>query len=161
VDFHTVANPLGEARAQLNYTARSVLLSTKNTGAIGRAEVSLAGSQVCIYAPFIMTNVPVNATIHAPALEGSNAGVIVNLIEGLFDAGQNEYEIDGCFSVSQQQYVWIRDGLAYINIHTAEFPSGELRGQIETSSYSTPASRSAIKINLAAATAAFGARKAF
>mmetsp|Transcript_24404 Transcript_24404/g.60878 ORF Transcript_24404/g.60878 Transcript_24404/m.60878 type:complete len:109 (-) Transcript_24404:152-478(-) len=108
-----------------------------------------------------MTNVPTNAHIHAPAPEGSNAGVIVGLFGALSDLGGNDYEINGCFEVTDQRYAWIRDGLAYINIHTAEFPSGELRGQIETSSYSTPASRSAIKINLAAATAAFGARKAF
>jgi len=85
---------------------------------------------VCVSAAFTMSNVPTNAHIHAPAPLGSNAGVIVPLFASLVDLGGNSYQIVGCFAVTDQQYGWIHDDLAYINVHTAENPGGELRGQI-------------------------------
>ena len=64
---------------------------------------------------------------HGAASPGNNAGVQVNIgsISGLIS-----HSI-GSTSISASQGNDLLDGLWYINIHTASYPSGEIRGQVE------------------------------
>mmetsp|Transcript_9481 Transcript_9481/g.23803 ORF Transcript_9481/g.23803 Transcript_9481/m.23803 type:complete len:225 (+) Transcript_9481:273-947(+) len=104
--------------------------------------------ETCVNAQFPMSNVPTNAHIHAPAKIGSNAGAIIQLFSSLTSLGGDACEIVSCFAVTDQQYNWIRDGMAYINIHTAANPGGELRGQISDMTVPAPSSRALVELEL-------------
>jgi hypothetical protein len=64
----------------------------------------------------------VAAHIHGFAPAGVNGGVKVNLPAGFLKAGS--------FNYTQAEEADYLGGLAYVNIHTAAFPGGEIRGQI-------------------------------
>jgi hypothetical protein len=64
------------------------------------------------------------AHIHGPAPQGVNAGVQFPLPAG-------NPKIGSVGPLSAQQEADLLAGLYYINIHTSEFPGGEIRGQIE------------------------------
>jgi hypothetical protein len=64
--------------------------------------------------------------IHGPAAPGTNAGVVVNLgaISGLTSPSS------GLTVISAPVVSDLLAGLLYINLHTATFGGGEIRGQI-------------------------------
>ena len=63
---------------------------------------------------------------HGPAAPGSNAGVQVNI--GSI-SGTTSPSI-GATTISASQAADLLNNLYYINIHTAQFPGGEIRGQV-------------------------------
>ena len=64
---------------------------------------------------------PANAAhIHGPAAKGANAGVVVPLVGA-----------EGKGKLTQAQYGDLAAGLYYVNIHTAQYPGGEIRGQLK------------------------------
>jgi hypothetical protein len=67
------------------------------------------------------------AHFHGPAAAGTNAGVQVNIgeVSGL------ESPMEGSAELTAEQAEWLMDGELYVNIHTAENPDGEVRGQVE------------------------------
>ena len=67
------------------------------------------------------------AHFHGPAAAGTNAGVQVNIgdVSGL------ESPMEGSAELTDEQAGWLMDGELYVNIHTAENPDGEIRGQVE------------------------------
>lgn len=67
------------------------------------------------------------AHFHGPAPAGVNAGVQVNIgsISGLTSP------MIGSTTLSAQQATDLLAGLWYINIHTAMYPGGEIRGQVQ------------------------------
>lgn len=67
------------------------------------------------------------AHFHGPAAPGVNAGVQVNIgaISGLTSP------MIGSTTISDTQEADLLAGLWYINIHTAMFPGGEIRGQVQ------------------------------
>eukprot|EP00187_Rhodella_violacea_P011941 CAMPEP_0184715764 /NCGR_PEP_ID=MMETSP0314-20130426/5646_1 /TAXON_ID=38298 /ORGANISM="Rhodella maculata, Strain CCMP 736" /LENGTH=403 /DNA_ID=CAMNT_0027179019 /DNA_START=341 /DNA_END=1549 /DNA_ORIENTATION=+ len=144
-NIHTAANGGGEARAHLLYEASFALATSAGTDAMA---LPLPLLETCVNAQFPMSNVPTNAHIHAPAKIGSNAGAIIQLFSSLTSLGGDACEIVSCFAVTDQQYNWIRDGMAYINIHTAANPGGELRGQISDMTVPAPSSRALVELEL-------------
>lgn len=62
------------------------------------------------------------AHFHGPADSGANAGPAVD-ISGKID--------EGSASVTDQQIADIQSIKWYLNIHTAKYPDGEIRGQLE------------------------------
>ncbi len=66
------------------------------------------------------------AHFHGPAPEGSNAGVQIDIgaIAGL---GSPMF---GSATLTDDQETDLLDNLWYINLHTADFPGGEIRGQV-------------------------------
>lgn len=64
------------------------------------------------------------AHFHGPALQGANAGVLV-LIEGSLTS-----PITGEAVLAPEVANALMAGELYLNIHTAAFPAGELRGQL-------------------------------
>jgi hypothetical protein len=97
-----------------------------------------------------LTGPPLAAHIHAPAPEGVNTPVLITLCGGPppaavpacdsdYDAGTDSYRIQGRITSSlfAQSGVtaatldgYLEDGLAYVNVHTAAYGAGEVRGQL-------------------------------
>jgi hypothetical protein len=65
------------------------------------------------------------AHIHGPAAVGANAGVVVP-----FPGDLNAQPITGERAITPAQYADLAAGLYYVNIHSARFPGGEIRGQL-------------------------------
>ncbi len=73
-----------------------------------------------------LTGQAVAAHFHGPATTSANAGVVVNItnISGL------TLPVVGSTTITDLQVSDLLDDLWYINVHTAEFPGGEVRGQV-------------------------------
>jgi hypothetical protein len=65
---------------------------------------------------------PTAAHFHGPAAPGANADPVVDISAAL---------AKGSADISDQQIADLQAGKWYINIHTAKFPDGEIRGQVE------------------------------
>ncbi|MEJ6023329.1 CHRD domain-containing protein [Ramlibacter sp. PS4R-6] len=59
------------------------------------------------------------AHIHGPGAKGANAGVVVPLVG-----------MEGKAKLTQAQYGDLAAGLYYVNVHSAKYPGGEIRGQL-------------------------------
>jgi hypothetical protein len=68
-----------------------------------------------------LTGDPAAAHFHGPAKVGENAGPIVDISANL---------MEGSADVPAEQLQMIREGNTYLNIHTAQYPDGEIRGQV-------------------------------
>jgi hypothetical protein len=64
------------------------------------------------------------AHFHGPAAEDENAGPVVPI------EGDLASPIEGSATLTEEQAQQLQDGLWYFNLHTAEYPDGELRGQV-------------------------------
>jgi hypothetical protein len=64
------------------------------------------------------------AHFHGPAAPGTAAGITVPL------TGDMASPIKGSATITDGQIGDLRGGLWYINIHTAKYPPGEIRGQV-------------------------------
>lgn len=63
--------------------------------------------------------------IHGPAAAGANAGVVIP-----FAGNLDAQPVMGEATVTPAQYADMAAGLYYVNIHSARFPGGEIRGQL-------------------------------
>jgi hypothetical protein len=77
------------------------------------------------------------AHYHAPALPGVNAGVI-QALTAFPAAVSGTYSNSFVFSDANETN--LLNGLVYLNIHNAQFPGGEIRGQISLQAIPEPAS---------------------
>lgn len=66
------------------------------------------------------------AHIHAPAAIGANVGVAIN-----FGAvGGTSGTVSGTTTITSTQLTQLRAHLGYVNVHSTNFPGGEIRGQL-------------------------------
>ena len=65
------------------------------------------------------------AHIHGPAAKGANAGVVVP-----FPGAPGQAAVEGKAKLTPTQYGDLAAGLYYVNVHTAQYPGGEVRGQL-------------------------------
>ncbi len=94
----------------------------------GTVELNAAMDQATIDLTFSNLTAPATAAhIHGPGAPGTNAPVIIpftpfpNATSGSFHT---------VVAITAQQLMWLQDGLLYMNIHDANFPAGEIRGQL-------------------------------
>jgi hypothetical protein len=80
-----------------------------------------------------LTGTPTMGHIHASAPRGSNAGVLIPFTNL---PGATSGTITGTADIAPDKEEDLLNGLFYINLHTAQYPGGEIRGQIEF--YSQP-----------------------
>ncbi len=64
------------------------------------------------------------AHIHGPGEAGKNAGVVVPFGNAVASP------ITGQVTITPAQYADLAAGLYYVNVHSAKFPGGEIRGQL-------------------------------
>lgn len=64
------------------------------------------------------------AHIHGPAAAGANAGIVVPF------TNVNASPIQGQATLTPTQFGDLAAGLWYVNVHTAQNPGGEIRGQL-------------------------------
>lgn len=102
---------------------------TNSSSATGYARVVLNESAGTISFRVVFRNLSSAQTashIHAPAAIGANAPVVIN-----FGAvGGTSGTITGTASITASQIAELRAHRGYVNVHTANFPGGEIRGQL-------------------------------
>jgi hypothetical protein len=96
----------GTGSAEVEYHARSGLVHWR---------VSYGG----------LTGPVTGAHIHGPAGPGQNAGILIP-----FAVGANGGPVTGQARVTAEQAAQLASGHWYVNLHTARYPGGELRGQL-------------------------------
>jgi len=74
-----------------------------------------------------LSGVPTAMHFHGPAIAGQSAGVEVG-ITGFTSAVSGSYSGSATFTPSQGSD--LTEGKMYVNIHTAAYPDGEIRGQL-------------------------------
>lgn len=70
-----------------------------------------------------LTGAATMAHFHGPALPGANAGVVVPFPSAASPA-------EGSATLTPAQVADLMAGKWYVNVHTAQFPGGEIRGQV-------------------------------
>lgn len=102
---------------------------TAATSGTGYARVVVDEAALTYSFTVVFTGLTSNQTashIHAPAAIGANAGVSIN-----FGAvGGTAGTITGSGSITATQIAQLRQHLGYVNVHTSNFPGGEIRGQL-------------------------------
>ena len=115
-----------------------------NTGAVGTAEVIVDAANQEVTVTLRVFNIPTPTTaghIHiGPA--GIAGPVVINFPEALvgrtgdfamtFRAGPNQFVARPAIGINTMQDAIqaILNGNSYVNIHTQQFPAGEIRGQL-------------------------------
>lgn len=104
-------------------TAKSEVPATDSSGS-GTADITVDTEAKKISWKVDVKDLSGDATaahFHGPAKEGENAGPVVD-ISGNWK--------DGSADLTDEQRKQLDDGLMYLNVHTAKFPDGEIRGQV-------------------------------
>jgi uncharacterized protein (TIGR03118 family) len=133
INIHTTNNPGGEIRGQIwplqfhaNLNAVSEVPSTASP-AIGSGSISIANN--ILNYNFTFNNLLSAATaghIHGPADSSHNAGVIIPFTVPAAASGS----FSGSVALTSQELFYILSGQTYANIHTTNYPGGEIRGQL-------------------------------
>jgi len=132
VNVHTTANPGGEVRGQI-VTHVAVIDAVQETPTnastaqgFGVFTLNTSSNTLSYYIGFAgLTSAETAAHIHGFVNYGSGAGVLFPLPAGNPKVGTITYT-----EAMEQGFV---NGLTYANIHTVNFPGGEIRGQIVSS----------------------------
>lgn len=98
-----------------------------DTSAAGAAEVSFDRNTSLLTWKVTytgLTSPPTGGHIHGPAAPGRNAGVVVPF------ANVAAQPVTGQASLTPQQADDLAAGRWYVNVHSAKFPNGEIRGQL-------------------------------
>ena len=74
-----------------------------------------------------LTSAPTLAAVHGPQRPGTDAVVLFEM----GTKGKAKPPVDGSVVLGDAQLQYLLSGRLYVNIHTAKYPNGELRGQIE------------------------------
>jgi len=131
INIHSEAYPGGELRGQvysptvlyaIPLDGQQAGVNTTNYG-IAIVSVSNNGSTIDVFMMSTIDDAYIDGFhIHAPAAYGSTASPVVVLIDDT--PSENPYAAANTTIVG-----WMAQGLAYLNVHSDDFPNGEVRGQ--------------------------------
>lgn len=94
--------------------------------AVGSANVTVVGNRLAIDGAWDGFDIAdPGAHVHGPAGPGVNAGILFELA---YDNAGRSFE--GTFTMNADQMAYFLAGELYINLHSATYPGGEIRGQI-------------------------------
>lgn len=144
VNVHSENFGGGEIRGQLLHEAVAYFYTplsgaeqtpAVNTEAIGAATLEYTGASAVISGSFrnlssaLATQIRGGSHLHfSPA--GSGGGIITDLVVTSADGQNGVYRpVDNNYSVSQGWMDTVRNRMTYINVHSANFSGGEIRGQ--------------------------------
>lgn len=125
------ASGIASAQTAMTFTARlsgASEVPPVTTGGQGTATVKLNTTtrQLNWTVSYSGLSGPVKAAhIHGPAPAGKNAPVMLPF------TGNLQSPIKGSATLSATQMSALEGGKTYVNIHTAQHPAGEIRGQLE------------------------------
>ena len=133
INIHTTTNPGGEIRGQVypfqlraRMNGASEVPPTASSGS-GRGTMTLVNSLLSYDINFTNLLSPaIAAHIHGPADTTQNASVLIPFNAPPAASGT----ISGSTNLDSQQLLYIVTGQTYANIHTTNYPGGEIRGQI-------------------------------
>jgi len=144
-NIHTEDNQGGELRGQVLPAATAYFTTTLdpfnevqpvNTGAQGALAFELNGSELTLSGSFSNLQSEFDASVaggaHLHVAGPGENGDIDTLINATVDAGGTSgvfTATDNTFSLAADQLQTLLRGEYYVNIHTMDFPGGELRGQ--------------------------------
>ena len=100
-----------------------------DTDATGTATVTIDGNELSWHLEVTGLDNPTMAHIHGAA-PGENGGVLVPLFREEKGADFSGVLSEGRTTVDDSVLEAIRAGNAYVNVHTAANPRGEIRGQL-------------------------------
>jgi CHRD domain len=92
--------------------------------AAGTADITLDTTAKTLTWVANTTGLTGNATaahFHGPAAEGENAGPVIDVTANI---------TSGTSPISDDQITMLQDGKMYLNVHTEQYPDGEIRGQV-------------------------------
>jgi hypothetical protein len=143
INIHTSTNPAGEIRGQVgrvqvfmaHLSGNQEVPANASTGQGSATFVVNARGNVLAYRLFASGLGVISAAHIHQGLVGTNGGVLVGLYSGVgtFD-GNTPFTNN--VSLNTATLLDMLGGRTYANIHTAAFPGGELRGQIQR--YTSP-----------------------
>ena len=96
------------------------------SAATGNAEVTYDDASKMLTWTITYSGLSGNATaahFHGPAKEGENAGPMVPIT-------QLDSPMKGSATLTEDQSQALTGGKMYVNVHTAKYPDGEIRGQL-------------------------------
>jgi hypothetical protein len=133
INIHTATNSGGEIRAQVypfqfsaNMNGASEVPATSSTGS-GTASMTLLNSVLTYNVVFTnLLSAAIAAHIHGPADPTHNASVLVPFNPPAASSGT----FSGSATLSSQVLFDLVTGLSYANVHTTNYPGGEIRGQV-------------------------------
>lgn len=152
LNLHTGANPGGEIRGQvvnqLSFAPNTIISGLQEVGPVATKG---GGAALVTYNPATnelawdlayegLDSGVTGMHFHGPAAVGANAGVQVNIgaISGLASGGS------GSAVISEAQEADLLGGLWYINVHTNNVGSGEIRGQVNPAIVPEPSTYAAL-----------------
>lgn len=132
--FLAVAIPAGIASAQTTFQAFLTGLGENPPNAspgsgLGTAVLNAAQNQITVDLSWSGLTAPATAAhIHGPAGAGTNASVLFPF-SGVPAATAGSIP-EQTFAITPTQVGYLFAGYLYMNVHTATFPGGEIRGQL-------------------------------
>ena len=146
VNIHTEANPNGEVRGQAATAVMKLSLSGAgerptpiSTPASGFGIFTLVGNDLSFHINYHGLSGPATlAHIHGPASDAGTASPLIDLKNFAVGGFGASGSIVGSVTLDTPQLSAIASGLAYVNIHSAANPGGEVRGQITVHNDAVP-----------------------
>ena len=133
VNVHSSTNAGGELRGQIVPVQLGVTMNAAAevpaTASPGSATGSMSISNSVLLYSITFTNLlspAIAAHIHGPTDTAHNANVLIPFSAPAATAGT----ISGSVQLTSQQLLYLMAGQTYANIHTTNYPGGEIRGQI-------------------------------
>lgn len=142
VNIHTGANGSGEIRGQILPKPTAVPLTVSLSGLSekpspvttpgnGLGSFSLEGDTLRFDIRFVNLSSTISmAHIHGPGSSSQSVGVMIDLVPFLTVLNGTNGIISGSVSLTPTQKAAILNGQTYVNVHTANNGSGEIRGQL-------------------------------
>ena len=121
--------PLQKFTSTLSGAEQVPSVSSAGTGT-GTVLLNAAEDRIAVNLSFSgLSGNAVAAHIHGPAAMGANAAILFDF-SGVTPAATSGTIPEQTFAITAAQAAQLKAGQFYFNVHTANFPSGEIRGQI-------------------------------